>query len=221
MKFFVVNKKPSGDENCERFRTDFYYDDSVTKSDAPRCPLCGAFVGMLVSMPPYRVRLETWGAEFGDLAFWMSDFLASDRFRDAYQCSGLSTIGDFESVEVLSIRRHIKFRGEPPSYFRAMPKIGSARIDPVASELVWGDEKKPECKVCLSGAGVIKRWKRVAIDESSWNGDDVFYPYGLNGTLMVTERFVDWSAKFDFRNLILNDADSSAHDFYPNEVDSH
>lgn len=218
MKFYVVNKKPSGGYNFERFRTDFYYDDSVAKSDAPRCPLCGAFVGMLVSMPPYRVRLETWGTGFGDLAFWMSDFLVSDRFRDAYQHSGLSHIGDFESVEVLSIRRYVKFSGETPSYFRAMPKIGSARIDPNASELVCSDDKEPECKVCLSGAGAVKRWKRVAIDKSSWNGDDVFYPYGLTGTLVVTERFVNWSARFDFRNLVLNDANLSSHDFYPHEA---
>ena len=81
MKFYVVNKKPSGGYNFERFRTDFYYDESVAKSDAPRCPLCGAFVGMLVSIPPYRVRLETWGTGFGDLAFWMSDFLISATSR--------------------------------------------------------------------------------------------------------------------------------------------
>ena len=84
MKFFVINKKPSGDDNFEKFRTDFYYDDSVKKGSALRCPQCGDFTGLLVPLPPYRVRLETWGVDFGDLAFWMDDFLVSSRFRDSY-----------------------------------------------------------------------------------------------------------------------------------------
>jgi hypothetical protein len=172
---------------------------------------------MLVAIPPYRVRLETWGVDFGDLVFWMSDFLVSKRFRDSYLASALTNIGDFENVEVLSCRKYRKLRGELPSYYRAMPKIGSARIDPEASEIEWGDGKQPECNVCLSGAGVIKRWKRIVIDESSWNGDDVFYPFGLTGSLVVTKRFADWALKYDFKNLVLEDAEASSHDFYPME----
>ena len=42
--FFVVNQTPSGME-IERFRTDFSYDDSVSKDFAPRCAKCGSFIG--------------------------------------------------------------------------------------------------------------------------------------------------------------------------------
>ena len=221
MKFFVISKKPSGSEDYEKFRTDFYYDDSVKKGEAPRCLKCNSFTGMLVPIPPFRVRLETWGIDFGDLAFWMSDFLVTQRFRDSYLESGLSSIGDFQSVEVLSCRRYRKRLGTPPSYFQAVPKIGSSRVDVEKSEIEWVDSKPPECDVCFSGAGAIKRWKRVVIDERSWNGDDVFYPYGLPGSLVVTERFADWAQEHQFKNLILVDALSSSHDFYPMETTNH
>lgn len=220
MKFFIINKKPSGTNDFEKFRTDFYYDDSVKKGNAPQCPKCGAFTGMLTPLPPYRAKLETWGIDFGDVAFWMNDFLVTQRFRDAYLVSGLSHIGDFESVDVLSCRRYRKFNRDIPKYFRAVPRIGSARINPVASGIVWSDDKQPECEVCLSGAGVIKRWKSVAIDEGSWNGDDVFYPYGLTGELVVTERFAKWAHQYEFKNLILVDAQVSSHDFYPLEANT-
>ncbi len=214
--FYVVNQKPSGKE-IERFRTDFYYDDTVSKSNAPRCSKCGAFIGMLEPISPYLVRLETWGTGFGDLAFWMDDFLVSQRFQEAYASSGLRGLSKFEPVEVLSCQKHRKFNEAMPSYFRSMPNRGSAKIDPVASGIDWGAPNTSRCDVCLSGPGVLKRWKSVVVDESTWNGDDIFYAYGIPGTLIVSSRFSDWAKPHVFKNLILVNAQSSSHDFYPPE----
>jgi hypothetical protein len=44
-------------------------EEGVTLAEAPRCPTCGRFVGMLKWQPPYRVEMDTWGDHFGDLAF--------------------------------------------------------------------------------------------------------------------------------------------------------
>jgi hypothetical protein len=99
-----------------------------------------------------------------------------------------------------------------------MPNLGSARIDPVASEIDWGEPDKPRCKVCLSGPGVLKRWKRVVVDEATWNGDDIFFAYWLPGSLIVSTRFAKWAKENEFKNLILEDALSSSHDFYPMET---
>jgi len=217
MKFYVIDKRQSGDQLRESYRTDFYYDDKVNKGDAPRCPKCTAFVGMLMSFPPYLVRLETLGIGFGDLAFWMDDFLVTRRFQEAYDSYGLRGLSEFVPVKVLSCKKHRKLREDMPSYFRTMPNRGSATIDPVASKIEWGEPKNPRCEVCLSGDGVLKRWKSVVVDESTWNGDDIFYAYGLPGTLIVSSRFADWAKEQNFRNLILVDAQSSSHDFYPME----
>jgi len=215
MQFYIVDEKPKGSDDRERYRTDFLYDESVVKGDAPKCPECGSFVGMLESLPPYSVHLETWGEGFGDLAFWMSDFLVSRRFRDEYDKSELRGLSEFKQVKVLSHKKYASIDERPPEYFRTIPKIGAARIDPVASQFEWRDNHSLTCKHCLAGDGILERWHRVALDEASWNGDDIFYPYGLPGTLVVSARFNEWANRHHFRNLVMNTAAESFHDFYP------
>ena len=112
MQFYVVDEKPSGDETYERYRTDFSFDDNDAKGDALKCSDCGRFISLLPSLPPYHVHLETWGEDFGDLAFWMHEFLVSRRFRDEYRSSGLRGISAFEPVEILSQKRFGKTRGK-------------------------------------------------------------------------------------------------------------
>lgn len=215
MKFYVIDKKPKGSEKAERYRTDFMYDDSVVPGDAPKCPKCGSFVGMLESIPPYSVHLETWGEGFGDLCFWMNDFLASPRFRDEYNKSGLKGLSEFKRVTVLSHKKYAFIDERPPEYFRTIPKVGAARIDPIASAIEWRDSKRPTCELCLAGAGVLERWHHVVVDESSWSGEDIFYAYGLTGTLLVSSRFYEWANGHHFRNLAMKLSTESSHDFYP------
>lgn len=217
MQFYVIEKKPSGDEAVELYRTDFHFDEKDTKGDAPKCPDCGSFIGLLTSLPPYHVHLETWGEDFGDLAFWMHEILVSRRFRDEFIRSGLKGISAFEPVEILSQRqlgganrKHL----EPPEYFRVYPKLGGAQIDLKASSVEWRGNAQPTCKRCLNG-GVLKRWKHVIVDEKSWAGDDVFYAFGIPGVLLVSLRFFDWAQKHQFRNLIMNPAIECSRDFYP------
>ena len=217
--FYVVDQYPSR-RGTVRYRTDFCYGDDVKKAKAPRCPKCGAFVGMRKPLPPYRVKLETWGEGFGDFAFWMDDFLVSERFREAYATSEFRGLDVFESVEVLDCRKHRKFNDDMPSYFRTMPNRGSAKIDPIASGIDWGEPANARCDLCLSGPGVLRRWRSVVIDESTWNGDDIFYAYGLPGSLIVSSRFANWAEKCEFRNLIFVEARFSSHDFYPAESTS-
>jgi len=214
--FYVVNKNPSG-TGIELYRTDYYYDDSVPREPASRCAQCGAFISLLKRVPPYRVHLETWGIGFGDIAFWMDAVLVSSRFRDTFESSGLRGLSEFLPVEVVSCRKHRKLHAEVPSYFRTMPNRGSAKIDPLASGINWGEPDKPRCDVCLNGQGVLKRWKSVVVDESTWNGDDIFYAYGIPGTLIVSSQFADWAKELDFKNLFLVNTQTSSHDFYPME----
>lgn len=218
MDFFSIVKVPNGDDFAEKYRTEFEYDDSVAKGEAPRCPKCNSFVGMLESVPPYRVHLETWGDGYGDLAFWMSDFLVTSRFRDGFVNSGLCGLQSFAPTEFLSYKHHGVALSDPPDYFRTIPRIGGARVDAIASEIEWEKGRHPTCELCLSGGGVLKRWKRIVIDESSWDGSDIFYSYGIPGALIVSERFHYWAADKDFRNLAFRRTSEHSHDFYPWET---
>lgn len=216
MKFFVIDKRPK-DGPREQFRTNFTLDGSVATDDAPRCPVCSAFVGMLRAVPPIRVHLETWGEDFGDCAFWMDSFLVSARFREHFTSSALKGLSGFDKAEVLSHRRYGKVRGAPPEYFLVRPKTGAARIDVVASGIERTKGTVPSCEYCQTGAGSIERWRSVIVDENSWEGDDLFYAYGLSGALLASARFVTWARDYDFRNLWLRPSEESAHDFYPCE----
>lgn len=200
MTFYVIEKKPKGGL-LEKYRTDFEYDESVPTGEAPRCPRCGAPIGMLASLPPYRVDLDTWGDEFGDLAFWLDDFLVSRRFRDAFTRSGLKGLSSFTPASVLSHTAHGKVCGDPPEYFRVRPSNGPARVDPITSGFEWVNSNHPSCWECLSGPK--KHWDRIVIDQQSWTGEDLFYPYGAPGVLVASGRFFQWAQAHCFGNLVM------------------
>jgi len=215
MQFYSINQKPSGDEVAERYRTDFCFDDDDARGDAPKCPSCGAFVGLLENLPPYHVHLEIWGENFGDFAFWLNEFLVSRRFRDEFKESGLKGLSSFKSVEVLSQKSYGKNNNkqlQPPEYFRVLPKIGAAKINLEASGVEWINIERPTCNECLSGT--LKRWQCVVVDEKSWNGDDIFYAFGIPGMLLTSSRFYEWAKTHQFRNLIMKPAIECSHDFY-------
>ena len=210
MDFFIINQTPShGDvadgpqssrNSIEMFRTNFEDDDSVLTSSAPKCPVCGVFVGMLQSIPPFRVHLETWGTAYGDFAFWMTDILVTKEVRDAYRESSLSGLSEFSETEIVSHKNMGGFIGKPPEYFRTSPKIGSARIDVTSSLIDWKDDDRPTCAFCLGNGGSLNGWRKIVIDEGSWNGDDIFYAYGLPGVLLATSKFIEWAEYHHFKN---------------------
>lgn len=213
MEFFTITKRPKNDDDPRSCRTDFEYDESVVKTGAPQCPECGTFVGMLQARPPYRVHLETWAMCYGDFAFWMTDFLVTSRVRDAYIDSSLSGLSDFHATEIVIRTNHKPIKDDPPEYFRTIPNIGSARIDISASGMEWKDNKQPTCPVCLGDGGTLTSWKHIVIDEDSWNGDDIFYAYGIPGVLVATSRFVEWANQHQFKNLAWERSKENSHAF--------
>jgi len=211
MKFYTVDMHPKGDS--ERYRTDYYFDEAVRTGEALKCPKCGNYVSMFPSLPPYIVHLETWGDDFGDIAFGSTDILVSARFKDKYVHSGLRGLNEFEPAKVASHNNFGGSKGLVPEYFLARPNLNSARIDTKASGVEWAEGREPECDECLEG--IKKRWSRVIVNENSWNGDDIFTAYGISSVLIVTELFFEWASINRFRNLILKPALQSGHDFYP------
>jgi hypothetical protein len=213
MEFFVINKTPKDDNDPRSCRTNFEYDDSVKKSDAPTCAECGSFIGMLRAFPPYRVHLETWGTGYGDFAFWMTDFLVTKRVCDAFRGTSSTGLSDFSATEILTHTNHGGVVADPPAYFRTIPPIGSARIDVTASKVEWQDDERPTCAFCLGNGGPLKSWSRIVLEERSWNGDDIFYAYGIPGVLLATSRFIDWVENNQFKNLIWEKSIENSHVF--------
>lgn len=162
------------------------------RRDGPRCPRCGEPVGMLTWLPPYRVKLSLYGEEPGDFIQSLgggSDLIVSERFTDAFRGAGLTGLHGFAPVEVIRVQRQ---RGSPKrkrftlqNYFAVTVTFGSALADEARSQIL---RRGPfDCDYChaIGTDGV----NGFTLEPGSWNGDDVFYPRGLVGTLVVSERF--------------------------------
>jgi hypothetical protein len=215
MVFYLLNQTPTGRNAAASI--DALTADGTKYGDAPRCEACGDFLGMRPWLPPYRVELETWGSEFGDLAFpTADDILVSLRFKQLWEREGLVGLSGFEPVEVVKVRRHRKFRGDPPPYFKAAVVLSRAVVDNVASAVEL--EEQPMCPVCQLGSG-IKRWKAIIIKPETWNGEDIFQLRWVGG-FYVTNRFKEFCEANDIKNAVLIPAEEYGHDFYPWEKKS-
>src|SRR5690242_8555428 len=114
MKFFIL-ERPKLNESAAV--TDFHPLNPV-RGDAPHCPLCGGYTGMLPLLPPVRVEVEAWGTEFGDLAFGPGEeLLVSDHFWKHYGTSSLVGLSFVGSAEVAKVKSRKKFQTQTPYYY--------------------------------------------------------------------------------------------------------
>jgi hypothetical protein len=182
---------------------------------APCCPECGRFIGSLEWLPPYRVELESWGEQFGDIVIATGmHVLVSNRFRDIYEQTGLTGLSGFEPVTIVKITRHRELYGSPPAYLKVNVTRSQAIRDQAASGCEWS-ENREVCPVCLfPPGGLIKRWKRVAIIAATWQGEDIFIPRG-GGGIITSRRFKGICEAHRIANASFVPAEEHAHDFNP------
>jgi hypothetical protein len=91
-----------------------------------------------------------------------------------------------DPVKVVRVKRRKRGTGDPPDYWLASIQRSRAMLDDTASGLVR--EEAPLCEECRVG-GVIKQVDRVILRPGTWSGEDVFFARGLQGTVLVSERF--------------------------------
>ena len=112
-EFYVLKGRGGFDRDAG---TEFVQHDPVNLGDAPRCPACGQYLGMRAWLPPYRVELITWGAQYGDLAFDSgSGFLMTTRFQVLYAAAGLKGLSDGLPVEIVRRIHHGRQLSPPPA----------------------------------------------------------------------------------------------------------
>src|ERR1700687_2752545 len=187
--FFVLKEPWAGTAEHERAMTVAIREEGFHVGEAPQCPRCGRFGGPLPWLPPYRIEMEAWGREFGDLIDTSGpELLLSERFCQIYERNDLVGLSGFEPVEIVRITRHRKLRGDPPRYFKANVASSQTTLDQAAS----GYERSEGgaiCPVCLFPKGaIIKRWKKVVIRPETWQGEDIFIPRG-GGGLITSNHF--------------------------------
>ena len=173
------------------------------KDDGPDCPLCGNPIGMLGWLPPYRVKLELYGQGLGDYVDGPggNSFLISERFAETFRAEGLTGLLGFHPVEVLRVRRMRK--GPKPTviprYFVVTPCYSRAAVDEARSRIRRVEPVTcPECR--YSGLDSIHGY---TLEPGTWQGEDVFRPRGLQGAILVSERFAGFVARHGLTNMKL------------------
>jgi hypothetical protein len=78
--FFILEEPRPGSPQDIAHGTRALKEEGFKVGPAPRCPACGGFIGLLRWLPPFRVELETWGKEFGDVIHIGDELLVSERF---------------------------------------------------------------------------------------------------------------------------------------------
>ncbi|MBK9262329.1 MAG: hypothetical protein IPM54_21310 [Polyangiaceae bacterium] len=156
----------------------------VQEGEAPICPACGGYVGMIPTLPPFRAELVAYGKELGDVAFGPGDnLLVSDRFRQAWESANLRGLV-FSPLERIRIRP-ARLGKKPATYFHVAPQLFGTQVDLERSRLEH--EELIQCNKCKYG-GLLLSIRGFAIDEKSWTGEDIFRPWGLSGDIVVTDR---------------------------------
>jgi hypothetical protein len=165
--------------------------------EAPRCPRCGAFIGMREWLPPLRGVLQLHGEDFGDFVKGPgSGFLISKRFADAFRSEGLTGLSGFLPVEVSRVRGR---RRGSPHYLFVTPIFGGAAVDEPRSRI---RRSHPiACDACReTGVDAIHGF---SLEAGGWTGDDVFFARGLPGSPVVSERFAHFVERHSLTNMHL------------------
>lgn len=167
-----------------RADTEFLKADPVYWGDAPRCPVCGRYLGMRSWLAPRRAQLIVHGEEPGDFAFASSsEFLVSERVKRSVTSRGLSGLEGFEEVEIASIV--MRCETTPPPYFHVQPRLCGADVNGQRSVIERTDDIL--CTHCLTDG--LEAIRGFEIDTASWTGADVFVPRGLPGVIVVSDAF--------------------------------
>ena len=198
-RFFVLTDGGAG----SRHDADVYTVEPVKQGDAPRCPLCGTFVGFLKWLAPYRVDLELHGEEPGDfIKSSPYDLLISERFAEAFRTEGLTGLEGFHPVEVRRVRRKGRRSRKPitvPHYYVVSCPFGPAAVDLVLNRV--RTLRTPTCPECRTGG--INAINGFVLEPGTWGGEDIFRPGGMPGELVVSERFKDFVERHGLTNMVL------------------
>lgn len=213
MRFYVLVRPKPGSAEDLRGGIDAIKEKGFRTGPAPTCAACDGFIGKLTWLPPYRIELETWGREYGDVDQPGNDLIVSDRFIDMFRKEDLQGLTTFDPVEVIRIlHRRKKPQEAPPCYFKSTVKRTATTVDQEASGFEWEDSGSV-CPVCLTGQ-LLKRFRRIIIRPETWSGEDVFFPKG-SSQVIVTERFKAGFELAGLRGGVFFPAEDYGYDYYP------
>lgn len=176
---------------------------------------------MLPWEPPYRGELEVYGTGFGDIVEGPGNsLLVTERFANDFKAEGMTGLGGFHPVEILRVSRKRRGRklGPPPQYLYVTTAYGQAAKDMERSRILG--RNPVTCTWCrYVGSEAIDG---LALEAGTWAGEDVFRARGLSGTIIVSERFMQFAERRAVSHLAMVPIEKYVWDpaghFYPRAV---
>jgi len=204
MNFFVLIPRPNNVQS--KAETEYEKIEPINRGDAPKCEKCGNYIGLLTWLPPYRVNIELWGNDFGDIVWGIGlNLLVSERFVSMYRQYRFTGLSGFDPVEIVKVKRKRKRKKiSIPNYFRVKVDVGRAAIDHKLSGLDTGRDNI--CNVCR-GSGSLRKIDRFILEENTWDGRDIFVAIGVTGTILVTQCFKEACEESDILNAVFVEAE--------------
>jgi len=215
MNFYVL-KSPSCDDKHKYAILDYDLVEPINRGDVKYCPKCGDPISLMAWLPPYRVVLEPWSNQYGDIGFAGTELLLSENFMERFRQAGLRGLEVLGKAEIVKVKRRggARPKGDPPSYFVAVPTRSLTKIDLNASGAET--ETPVTCDTCLS-YGLLYRYARIVVDEATWSGDDIFYAMGISGTIITSQRFATWYHENQINTGVLIRAEEDKWDPLPSD----
>ena len=217
MQFYVMHDPRTEDWN---YAANVYDMKPKHQGDAPRCPACKEYVGMLPWLPPYRAEIVVHGGLLGDaIECGAAELLVSDRFRAAWEAEGLRGIDEFFPLERVRVRP-ARLGRRPLTYFHIALRLFGTQVD-VSRSLIEYD-RPITCEKCKSGD--VDSVRGFAIDEASWTGEDLFMAWGICGEMIATDRVRQLRDKYELTNTNMTPVEEylwyphkqwTPHCFYP------
>lgn len=194
-KFFKVITVSLSDEKfayCEPS------DDSRYIPECPRCPKCGARIGLDYWAEPRKAILSR--PKYGDFVSG-NEFLVSEQFKEAYKKSGLKGVERFVPVEIIKVRHIRNNPPVPPKYFSLELGYSFARID-INKSVILGQYDERYCDLCNPFSCTKDKIDGIYIDDTNWEGEDIFHLHEMGVSVFVTQRFVDFCIDHEFTNFM-------------------
>jgi hypothetical protein len=196
-RFFALEDDVFGHSDTKFFQAEPHH-----SAEAPVCSRCGGAIGSRVWLAPYRAELELHGESFGDFVKGPGDdVLISERFAELFRAEGLTGFSGFHLAEVERVRKKARpsKAATAPRYAVVTPCIGRGAVDEARSRVRrLRPITCPECR--YGGASSIHGF---ALEQGTWQGEDVFRPRGLYGRIVVSERFAELASRHGLTNVKL------------------
>jgi hypothetical protein len=155
-------------------------------------------------LPPYEVELELHGAAFGDFVKGPGyNVLISERFAEAFQREGLTGFLGFHGIEAVRVRGNRRRSKIPaaPHYVTATVCFGGGAVDLSRSRFRYAVAPVSPCPECRSIE--LDAIHGFVLEQGTWQGEDVFRHRGLQGCIVVSERFAEFVPRHGLTNMKL------------------